>query len=57
MDSNIDQQQQEEQFRDKIATVDKKGKRIWIYPKKPSGKYYNYRTYLSWFYVVILFSP
>ncbi|MCB0660306.1 MAG: cytochrome c oxidase accessory protein CcoG [Saprospiraceae bacterium] len=56
MDSNIDQQQQEEQFRDKIATVDKKGKRIWIFPKKPSGKYYNYRTYLSWFYVVILFA-
>ncbi|MEZ4909747.1 MAG: cytochrome c oxidase accessory protein CcoG [Saprospiraceae bacterium] len=60
MDSeNKDQQNtggQEEQFRDKIATVDKSGKRIWIYPKKPAGKYYNYRTYLTWFYVIILFA-
>lgn len=26
--------QMDEQFRDEIATVDKSGKRIWIYPKK-----------------------
>ena len=25
-------------FRDKIATVDKEGNRVWIYPKKPKGK-------------------
>ncbi|MBP6238091.1 MAG: cytochrome c oxidase accessory protein CcoG [Saprospiraceae bacterium] len=45
----------DEQFRDKISTVDKSGKRIWIYPKKPSGKFTNYRTWLSYFYFVILF--
>jgi len=45
--------QEEETFRDSISTVDKKGKRIWIYPKKPSGKYYNYRSYLSYFYVAL----
>ena len=31
----------EDTFRDTLATVDKDGKRIWIYPKKPSGRYYN----------------
>ena len=36
-----------EHFRDKISTVDQSGKRIWIYPKKPIGKFTNYRTWLS----------
>ena len=47
--------QNDEQFRDKISTVDKSGKRIWIYPKKPSGKFTNYRIWLSYLYFVILF--
>lgn len=44
-----------EAFRDKIATVDKEGKRIWIYPKKPKGWFYNVRTYVSWVLLAILF--
>src|SRR5690606_3499420 len=32
-----------------------KGKRIWIYPKKPNGRFYNIRTYVSWVLLVILF--
>lgn len=43
-------------FRDKVATVDKEGKRIWIFPQKPKGKLYNARTLLSIFYLLILFS-
>ena len=34
-------------YRDKLATVTDEGKRIWIYPKKPSGKFYNARTVVS----------
>lgn len=52
--SNINHNAQE-QFRDKISTVDKSGKRIWLYPKKPSGKFTNYRIWLSYLYFVILF--
>lgn len=52
--SNINHNTQE-QFRDKISTVDKSGKRIWLYPKKPSGKFTNYRIWLSYLYFVILF--
>lgn len=44
-----------EEFRDKISTVDKKGKRVWIYPKKPVGKFYNYRKWLSYFLLALLF--
>ncbi|WP_027003241.1 cytochrome c oxidase accessory protein CcoG [Hugenholtzia roseola] len=37
----------DEDFRDVIATVDKDGKRKWIYPKKPSGRYHNGRIIVS----------
>ena len=38
-----------ESYRDTIATVDSKGERVWVYPKKPSGPYYNKRKLLSYF--------
>ena len=44
-----------EKFRDELATVTKEGKRVWIYPKKPSGKLYTARTFLSFFLLVFLF--
>ena len=37
-----------EKFRDSISTVDDEGKRAWVYPKKPSGKFYKYRKYVSY---------
>ncbi len=43
-------------FRDKVATVDSKGKRVWLYPQKPEGKIYNARIWLSWFYLAVFFS-
>ncbi len=42
-------------YRDKIATVDSSGKRIWIYPKKPKGRFYDYRKYVSYFLLLVLF--
>lgn len=36
-----------ESFRDHISTVSEKGKRVWIYPKKQTGKYYKRRTIVS----------
>jgi cytochrome c oxidase accessory protein FixG len=42
-------------FRDSIATVDDKGKRIWIYPKKPSGKYHNWRILVTIVLLSLLF--
>ena len=37
-----------ERFRDSIGTIDESGKRAFIFPKKPKGKFYNYRTLVSW---------
>ncbi|NND14980.1 MAG: cytochrome c oxidase accessory protein CcoG [Eudoraea sp.] len=46
----------EENFRDSIGTIDKEGKRAWIFPKKPSGKFYTYRKWVSYFLLLILFA-
>jgi len=45
-----------ETFRDHIATINEDGKRAWIYPKKPSGKWYNYRKWVSYGLLAFLFS-
>lgn len=45
---------EKQEFRDKLATVTDEGKRKWIYPKKPSGKFYNARTIVSFFLLAFL---
>lgn len=45
-----------ESFRDTIATVNEEGKRVYVYPTKPFGKYYNLRTYFTWFYLIVFFA-
>lgn len=45
-----------EKFRDSLATVREDGKRNWIYPKKITGFFFRYRTYLSWVLLAILFA-
>ncbi len=44
-----------ENFRDRIATVNEKGKRNWIYAYQPSGKFYRLRTILSIVYFLVFF--
>lgn len=48
--------QDSEAYRDHLATVDQKGKRIWVYPKKPEGRFYNRRTIFSWILLALLFT-
>jgi cytochrome c oxidase accessory protein FixG len=44
-----------ENFREHLGNVTSSGKRIWLYPKIIKGKFYKYRTYLSWFYLLFFF--
>lgn len=44
-----------EDFRDHLSTADKQGHRRWVYPKKPVGRFYQYRTYVSWLLLAIMF--
>ena len=46
--------QDKEHFRDSIGTINEEGKRNVIFPKKPKGKFTNYRTYVSWLLLAIL---
>src|SRR3954469_14273460 len=48
-------QKDKEGFRDTLASVDKLGKRKWIYAQKPKGTFYKIRTYLSLFYFAVFF--
>ncbi len=45
-----------EDFREHLATADKQGNRRWLYPKKPGGRWYTRRTFLSWLLLAILFA-
>lgn len=45
----------DESFRDSVSTIDQKGKRVWIFPKKPAGPLYSARTWVSIICLVILF--
>ena len=49
MATNLD-----ESFRDTIGTIDEEGHRKYIYPKKPSGKFYDYRKWVSYFLLAVL---
>lgn len=46
----------EDEFRDSIATVDEHGKRIWLYPKKPSGRFHNWRILVTTVLLTLLFT-
>lgn len=45
----------DESYRDVISTVDKHGKRVWVYPKKPSGKFTNWRQWFGYALLTLLF--
>mgnify|MGYP003599756309 CR=1 FL=1 len=44
-----------ETFRDSVGTMDDAGKRKWIFPRKPSGKYTNYRSIVAYFLLAVFF--
>ena len=53
MENKLDNEK--ESFRDSIATINKEGKRQWIFPTMPKGKLYNLRKYLSYVYLIVFF--
>ena len=43
-------------FRDHLSTADQEGRRLWLYPRQPSGRYYKARTYLSYLLLLVMFA-
>lgn len=46
----------DQSFRDSVATISKQGTRNYIFPKKPKGKLYNWRTLTSIIYLLVFFT-
>ncbi|GGP04011.1 cytochrome c oxidase accessory protein CcoG [Cloacibacterium rupense] len=44
-----------ETFRDSVSTVDQSGARKWVYPKKPKGRFTNYRDIVTVFLLAVFF--
>lgn len=43
-------------YRDHIATAEKDGRRKWIYPRQPAGRFYRWRSWFSWLLLAVMFS-
>ncbi len=56
MSKTKDRRIEQDQFRDYLATVNEKGGRNWIYPKKPSGRYYRARNIVALFLLAFFFT-
>jgi cytochrome c oxidase accessory protein FixG len=54
MNSVANQPAPAESFRDSIATIDSRGKRVWLYPKQPKGPLYNARKWVSYALLTLL---
>jgi len=48
--------QYDEEFRNSLSTVDETGKRVWLYPKKPSGTYHNRRILVTVMLLALFFA-
>lgn len=45
----------DQSFRDRVATIDQEGKRVWVYPQKPKGRFHNYRIVVATICLMLLF--
>jgi cytochrome c oxidase accessory protein FixG len=43
-------------FRDHLATADQEGHRVWLYPRKPHGRFTRYRSWLSYLLIGVMFA-
>ncbi len=55
MNNDEDLYRDTESFRDSVSTISEDGKRVFIRPKKPKGKFYTARTKVSIALLILLF--
>lgn len=53
--SDFQASEPEEYFRNSVGTMDEAGKRKWVYPRKPKGKYTDYRKYVTYVLLILFF--
>ena len=55
-EAKVDLYAWDQEYRDTIATVDEQGKRIWMYPKQPSGRHHRKRVVATIILLTLFFS-
>ena len=53
--TNNEEHPKSDNFRDRLSTIDDKGKRFWIFAKKPKGKLTTYRNIVGIVLLAFLF--
>jgi len=53
---NKEEEKKEVNFRDRLATIDEKGKRLWVYAKKPKGKLTTARNIVGIILLIFFFA-
>jgi cytochrome c oxidase accessory protein FixG len=43
------------EFRDRISSINDEGKRNWVFPRQPKGRFYNARSWFSYLLLAIMF--
>ncbi len=51
-----EEQEKNETFRDHLPSMDEEGKRLWLFPKKPKGKWFNRRKVLAYSLIAFMFA-
>ncbi|MET4075916.1 cytochrome c oxidase accessory protein CcoG [Hymenobacter sp. UYCo722] len=46
----------DDSYRDSLSTIGAAGERVWLYPKKPVGRLYRHRKWLSYGFLGLLFA-
>jgi cytochrome c oxidase accessory protein FixG len=54
--TSVDQEVDWNNFRDHLSTADKEGRRRWLFPRKPEGRFYTARTFVSYGLLLIMFA-
>ncbi len=50
------EEQEKTDFRDRLATIDEKGKRVWVFAKKPKGKLTFWRNIVGFALMIFFFT-
>lgn len=51
----MEEPEEQESFRDRVSTIAGDGRRLWVYPKSPKGRLFNYRSLLAYLLLLIFF--
>jgi polyferredoxin len=55
IDNPTSPEKSKEAYRDSLSTVDQSGKRLWVYPKSPAGKWHRARVAVAVLLLAVLF--